>query len=116
MSGGPLIRIRLPRGDAPIVFGSGVPTIFTAAGVISRGRYGGMFAHFENHDGETWIVPALAARNIPTHHEGGVTSTIGELVDNNLMADYIHFSKLAQQTPSAIAPEFGGPGFVDIQK
>jgi hypothetical protein len=50
MSGGPLIRIRPPKGDVPIVIGSSAPTVFTAAGVTSRGRYGGIFAHFENSD------------------------------------------------------------------
>jgi hypothetical protein len=45
MSGGPLFRVRLPRGE-PMFEGHKTPEIYTTAGVVSRGRAGGMFAGF----------------------------------------------------------------------
>jgi len=56
MSGGPLMRKREPRGR-PGVFGGVFQWTYTAIGIVSRSRCGGMFEHFENRDGETWVVP-----------------------------------------------------------
>ncbi len=56
MSGGPILRIRIP-GNRPAIIGAGAPGIPVGVGVISRGRLGGMFAHFENPAGETWATP-----------------------------------------------------------
>lgn len=56
MSGGPLMRKREPSGR-PGIQGAVFQWMFTALGIVSRHRYGGMFQHFENKDGETWIVP-----------------------------------------------------------
>jgi hypothetical protein len=63
MSGGPLLRLRLPKGE-PIFVNDVTPQIRTSVGVISRGRAGGMFAGFEEKAGETWITPIEAIRHL----------------------------------------------------
>jgi hypothetical protein len=61
MSGGPLIRLREPKGK-PRFLGHNTPQLMTAVGVISRARSGGMFAGFEEVSGETWITPMEVLR------------------------------------------------------
>lgn len=61
MSGGPLFRLRLPRGE-PIFIGHRPPVLPTAIGAVSYHRSGGMLAGYEAHEGETWIVPIEGVR------------------------------------------------------
>jgi hypothetical protein len=56
MSGGPLLRVRRPRGR-PMLIGQAAPELYTAVGLVSAGPLGGMFAGYQCPEGETWITP-----------------------------------------------------------
>jgi hypothetical protein len=81
MSGGPLIRIRYPRGPTASIIGQPIAQIFTAVGIVSRGGEGSMFSGISSKEGETWITPIAVTRQLP----GNVFHTFTLQIDTQII-------------------------------
>ncbi len=108
MSGGPLIRLRYPRGQSVQVVGAAVMQVLTVVGIVSRGRPGGMFAPLHCPEGETWVTPVSRADVLTTRHADGRSFHFGEeLAKAGFLLTYDDLRRRLAEEPTPAAPRNG---------